>query len=87
MSGFPAEGWLDRCWITSTPQTHHSGIRTETGREGERKEEEEAAAAVTDERRDKWRKKRRRGIGREHMQREKVWGERVRGREGMKSWK
>lgn len=68
LSGFPAEGCLDRCWITRTPQTHHSHTRKETGREGERNEEEEEEEAVADERRDKWRKRRRRGIGREHIQ-------------------
>jgi len=40
LSGFPAEGCLDRCWITRTPQTHHSHTRTEMGREkGEEVEE------------------------------------------------
>lgn len=63
-SGFLAERCLDRCWITSNPQIHHSHTSTETGREGETKEEED----VTDERRDKWRKRRRRGIVKEHIQ-------------------
>lgn len=52
LSGFPAEGCLDRCWITRTPQTHYSYTRKETGRVREQEE------AVTDERRDKWRKRR-----------------------------
>lgn len=41
LSGFPAEGCLDRCWITRTPQTHHSHTRTVMRKEGERKGEGE----------------------------------------------
>lgn len=36
LSGFPAEGCLDRCRITRTPQTHYSHTRKETGKEGGR---------------------------------------------------
>lgn len=66
LSGFPAEGCLDRCRITRTPQTYHSHTRTKAGREDERKR---------GRRRRLWwmkgeinGKKRRRGKGREHIQ-------------------
>lgn len=71
-SGFPAEGCLDRCRITRTPQTHHSHTRKEAGKGGWEKMGEEEEEAVIDERRGKWRKRRRRGTGREHTVREGV---------------